>query len=155
MSEINVQIERLKPMRMLSSYGYGKEPEMIAWNKLIEYATSLNIYDPENPPSTYGFNNPNPSDGSPNYGYEIWLPVEADIEPAGDLRIVDFQGGLYGVTTFKNLFDIGKVWGELVKWRESSKYLPGPHQCLEELKISPENPPEEYIFNLYIPIVER
>lgn len=154
MSEIDVQIKRLRPMRMLSSYGYGKEPETVAWQKLIEFSVEMGIYDTENPPATFGFNNPNPSDGTPNYGYEIWLPVDDDIEPKGDLRIVDFHGGLYGVTTFNNLFNIGKVWGELVKWRETSKYMPGPHQCLEELLTSPEIPPEEYRFNLYIPIAE-
>ena len=154
MSEIKIQIKNLKPMRMISAYGFGSEPEGIAWNKLKAFAVEKGLYEDGDPPSTYGFNNPNPSHGSPNYGYEIWLPVDSSIEPEGDLRIIDFPGGLYAVTNFKSLENIGQVWGELVKWREASKYRPGHHQWLEELLTSPDNPPEDFVFNLYLPIAE-
>jgi DNA gyrase inhibitor GyrI len=154
MSEITVKIVSLEPKRMLSAYGFGSEPERIAWKKLMNFGEEKGIYNPSNPISTYGFNNPNPSPGSPNYGYEIWLPVNTSIEPDGDLRIVEFSGGLYAVTQFKNLNRIGKTWGKLVQWREASKYRPGKHQWLEELLTSPDLPIEEYVFNLYLPIVE-
>jgi predicted transcriptional regulator YdeE len=154
MSEIKVEIKKLKPMRMISAYCFGKEPEGIAWNKLKEFAIGKGLYNVGNPPSTYGFNNPNPCHGSPNYGYEIWLPVESTVAPEGDLRVIEFTGGLYAVTKFKDLAKIGEVWGELVKWRETSKYRPGYHQWLEELLTNPDLPPEEYVFNLYLPITE-
>lgn len=154
MSEIKVKIKKLKQMRMVSAYGFGSQPEVIAWDKLKSFAIEKGLYNETNPPSTYGFNNPNPSHGSPNYGYEIWLPVDSSVEPEGDLRIIEFPGGLYAVTNFKNLERIGEVWGELVKWRESSKYRAGHHQWLEELLTSPDVPLEEYIFNLYLPIAE-
>jgi len=154
MNDIEVKIVNLKPTRMISAYGFGPEPEGIAWNKLIMFATENGLYDQDKPASTYGFNNPNPSHGSPNYGYEIWLPVNESVESVGDLRIVDFQGGMYAVTTFKNLEKIGEIWGKLVQWREASKYRAGHHQWLEELLTSPDNPPEEYVFNLYLPITD-
>jgi effector-binding domain-containing protein len=154
MSEIKVQIINLKPMRMISAYGFGPEPEGIAWNKLKAFAIGKGLYNNDDPPSTFGFNNPNPSHGSPNYGYEIWLPADSNVEPEDDLRIIDFSGGLYAVTCFKNLEKIGQVWGELVKWREASKYRAGHHQWLEELLTSPDIPPEEFVFNLYLPIAE-
>ena len=153
MSEIEVRIVKLEPMRMVSAYGFGAEPEGIAWEKIKTFAQNnqLNLADASI--TTFGFNNPNPSKGSPNYGYEIWLPVAEIIEAEGDLRIVEFCGGLYAMTTFKGLENIGAVWGKLVKWAEGSKYKRAHHQWLEELTTY-ELPPEEYVFNIYLPIAE-
>ena len=153
MSEINVKIVKLEPMRMVSAYGFGAEPEGIAWEKISAFAENNGINLADESITTFGFNNPNPSIGSPNYGYEIWLPVAEGIEAEGDLRIVDFRGGLYAVTTFKGLENIGEVWEKLVKWREDSKYKCGNHQWLEEL-ITYGVPLEEYVFNIYLPISE-
>ena len=116
MPEIDVRIVNLPKMRMLSAYGFGKEPEGIAWEKLRHIMLEHNMLKDGKFPTTYGFNNPNPCHGSPNYGYEIWLPVGEEIEPEGDLRIVDFCGGLYAVARFKDLNNIGDVWGQLVRW---------------------------------------
>lgn len=153
MSDIEVRVETLKPMRMISAYGFGAEPENMAWEKIKAFAQKNGITLADDATTTFGFNNPNPSKGSPNYGYEIWLPVAEDVEPEGDLRIVDFRGGLYGVTTFKGLENIGEVWGKLVKWAEGSKYKRAHHQWLEEL-LTYEAPIQEYVFNLYLPIAE-
>jgi effector-binding domain-containing protein len=154
MSEIEVRIVQLEPMRMLSAYGFGTEPEGIAWQKLSAFVKEKGLMSGGDFPATYGFNNPNPCEGSPNYGYEIWLPVDKSVQPDEDLRIVDFSGGIYAVTRFKNLENIGKVWGELVKWRESSKYKYATHQWLEHLVEGHDGPPEECVFDLYLPIME-
>ena len=153
MSEIDVKIVNLEPSRVISAYGFGTEPEGTAWKKLKAFGLEKGLFKEGEYPATYGFNNPNPSKGSPNYGYEIWLPVKNDVKPDGDLRIVDFTGGLYAVTTFKGLENIGEAWGKLLKWREGSKYKHAHHQWLEELTTF-EAPLEEYVFNLYLPIAE-
>lgn len=153
MSELDVKIVELPPMRMVSAYGFGKQPEMIAWDKLLAFAKDKGLMKVGEIPQTFGFNNPNPSKGSPNYGYELWLPVDEEVIPEGDLRIVTFGGGLYGVTHFKDLNKIGQIWQQLVKWREGSKYKQGHHQWLEEQTFASDSL-EEMEFNLYLPIVE-
>ena len=153
MTDIEVRIINLESMRMISAYGFGAEPEEIAWKKIRTFVQNNNLNLADESTTTFGFNNPNPSMGSPNYGYEIWLPITEDIEPKGDLRIVNFSGGLYAVTTFKGLENIGEVWGKLVKWAEGSKYKRAHHQWLEEL-INNETTPDEYVFNLYLPIAK-
>jgi len=153
MSEIDVKIVTLDPKRVISAYGFGPEPEGIATEKIKDFARKNQLNLADGPVTTFGFNNPNPSKGSPNYGYEIWLPVGDDVKPDGDLRILDFCGGLYAVTTFKGLENIGAVWGKLVKWREGSRFKPAHHQWLEELTTF-EVPPEEFVFNIYLPIAE-
>lgn len=154
MSEIEVKIIKLEEMRVVSAYGFGAEPEGVAWEKLKVFGLEKGLFKEGVYPKTYGFNNPNPSQGSPNYGYEIWLPVAEGVEPDGNLRVVNFSGGLYAVTTFKGLENIGETWGKLVKWREGSKYKQAHHQWMEELTTEPDASPEEYVFTIYLPISE-
>ncbi len=104
----------------------------------------------------FGFNNPGPTPASPNYGYDVWITVGADVqgEGEGEVEILGFEGGLYAVTRLEDLSNIGKVWQQLVLWREDSRYQPGQHQWLENLLTPPDTPYDEYVFDLYLPIVE-
>ena len=43
----------------------------------------------------FGFNNPDPSAGSPNYGYEVWIVVDRDeMTPEDGVEIKAIPGGL-------------------------------------------------------------
>jgi DNA gyrase inhibitor GyrI len=152
MDELEVRIVTLEPTLVASAYGFGPSPELEAWNKIMAYAESEGLL--EKPHRFFGFNNPSPSPGSPNYGYEQWITVGPAAQPTGDVRIAFFPGGLYGVTRLKGLSRIGEVWQQLVLWREDSPYKRGYHQWLEELLVDPSLPMEEYVFDLYLPIVE-
>jgi predicted transcriptional regulator YdeE len=142
-------------MRVISAYGFGSQPEGIAAGKMEAFLAKKGLlagYGSSIP--HYGFNNPSPSSGSPNYGYEIWAVVPPEVTPEDDLCEVMFTGGLYAVTRFENLEDIGRVWGELVQWREGSPYLHADHQWLEHLLNPLERDPSKYLFELYLPIKE-
>ena len=157
MSTHDVQIETLKPMRVASVWGFGPSPENEAWQKLEAWAKPQGLYgDLANHP-IFGFNNPNPSAGSPNYGYELWLQVSPDTLPEGDVRILDFAGGLYAVKRCevpKGQFEqIGETWKALVTWLEDSKYKQGTHQWLEK-SIATSSPDLEFVLDLYLPIAE-
>jgi effector-binding domain-containing protein len=152
MGELEVRIVNLEPMRLASAYGFGASPELQAWEKIRAFVEAKGI-DLETV-RFFGFNNPDPWPGSPNYGYEQWMTVEPGVEPKGDVRIIDFPGGLYAVTRFKDLSNIGEVWRQLVLWFEDSPYKKSPRQCLEELLTHPDAPYEEYVFDLYLPIAE-
>ena len=82
---------------------------------------------------TFGFNNPNPSTGSPNYGYEVWLPVAETTTATGDIRIIDFTGGVYAIAPCSGLKIFGSDWLALAKLREGTKYASGKQQWLEHL----------------------
>jgi len=155
MSDLEVKIVKLEPMRMASAYGFGSSPEEIASKKMNAFLKSRDLLDGYGTKRRhFGFNNPDPAKGSPNYGYEIWTEIETDVEPEGDIRIVEFGGGLYAVTRFENLENIGRVWKELVRWREGSKYKPGHHQWLENLLNPRDTDPAKLVFDLYLPITE-
>jgi len=149
-----IRIVRLSPMRVLSAHAYGESPETAAFEKLQRYAEEKNLLQEGQLPPTFGFNNPNPAPGSPNYGYEVWLPLEGELDPSGDIRLVDFEGGLYAVASCYGLQNIGEEWLALAKWREGTAYAPGQHQWLEHLLSPPNAAMEDFVFDLYLPVAE-
>jgi AraC family transcriptional regulator len=157
MSGLDVRIVKLEPMRVASFLGFGESPEGRAWEKLITWAKPRGLLDNPEEHRLFGFNNPNPSAGSPNYGYEVWIVIDPDAEPEGDAKTLSFEGGLYAVTRCevpKGQFDvIGATWSKLVTWREDSKYKCGTHQCLEE-SLPMDLPDTEFVLDLYLPIAE-
>lgn len=154
MSELEVRIVKLDPQRVASAYGFGASPEGIAFELIKAFAVEKHLLKDGKLPNTFGFNQPDPSPGSPNYGYEVWLPVSDDIQAEGDICIKDFPGGLYAVTRMKGLQNIGEVWKQLALWRESSKFKLGNHQWLEHLLSPPDSPLDAYVFDLYLPIAD-
>jgi AraC family transcriptional regulator len=154
MSELEVKIVKLEPLRVAYALGFGTGPELEAWEKILAFGRSKGLLEEPDKARFFGFNNPDPSPGSPNYGYEQWMVVGDDVEPEGDVKIKDFTGGLYAVTRFEGLENIGEVWKQLAMWREDSPYKVGHHQWLEELLTAVDAPPDEYVFNLWLPIAE-
>lgn len=158
MSELDVRIVELEPMRFISLYGFGEEPESIVWEKVNAYAGQRGWLDDHENHRVFGFNNPDPSPGSPNYGYEVLIQVGPDVTPEGEARLQGFDGGLYAVTRCEVLggnYDIiGQTWKKLVAWRENSKYTCGFHQWMEETIFIDGLEEGEFVLDLYLPIAE-
>ena len=157
MSDLDVRIVKLEPMRVASFHGFGESPEMIAIGKLVSFAEPRGYLEDLETNPVFGFNNPNPSTGSPNYGYEIWLFVGPEVEPdeGDDFEIKEFEGGMYGVTRCEiagNFEVIGETWKKLNAWREDSHYGPGNWQWLERTIKLASDPPDEFVLDLYIPL---
>ena len=152
----DVRIVKLPPMRVVSALGFGKEPETQAWTLIKDFAAQAGIDLAAEGTRTFGFDNPSPSPGSENYGYELWLPVGPEVEASEPLEIKEIPGGTYAVTRFTGLSNIGRVWKELVAWFEDSPYTcpSNCHQCLEEQHQPAERDPEKWTFDLYLPIAE-
>ncbi len=131
MTEITVNIVELPPMRCASFYHFGEEPEMNAWKKLENWQEKHPRYHE----TIMGFNNPNPCREDDPYGYEFLLEVDKDVVPEGDMRIVDFYGGLYAVTRCEPKGDpsmIMKTWLSLMEWVKNSEYNHATHQWMEK-----------------------
>jgi DNA gyrase inhibitor GyrI len=150
MTEEEVRLVELEPMRVAATLGFGPQPEVEAWDKLMTWARAANLLDGTQ--RFFGFNNPNPMSGSPNYGYEQWVTVGSDVEPLGDVEIKGFKGGLFAVLRCNGLATIREDWGRLAAWLEASPYRADDRQCLEELLTSPVLPYTEWVFDLYVPI---
>ena len=159
MDNQDVRIIILPPMRVAAFFAYGSSPELEAWKKAVTWAKSHGCW--QEPPATriFGFNNPDPSAGSPNYGYEYWLTIDSDIPLDDKIAIKEFPGGMYGVlhcdvSNGSPYEIIPSTWGKLVNWLESSHYKPGNHQWLEEHFTRFESNENGFVLDLYIPIAE-
>jgi DNA gyrase inhibitor GyrI len=155
MSELEVRIVKLEPMRVASAHAYSAGPEHDAWEKLIAWARPKGILGAPEMHPIFGFNNPDSSPGSPNYGYEFWIVVGPDVEPEGEIKIQEFPGGLYAVARCEVRGDPGEVipdaWKQLGSWVEDSEYAWASHQWLERHTVQDE---EAFSLDLYFPITE-
>jgi AraC family transcriptional regulator len=149
--QLNVRIVTLPAMRVASFYGYGAEPEMMAHQKLAAWAGPRGLLQPNSGRLVFGFNNPSPSSGSPNYGYEFWMTLDADEDPGEGIDVKQFDGGLYAVTRCVGTQIIGEVWERLAAWRNGTHYRFGNHQWLEE-HIDVWND-DQFVLDLFLPIV--
>lgn len=150
---LNVRIIELPPMRVASVLGFGAEPEMLAWNKLLAWAGPRSLLKAQPAPRIFGFNNPSPTPGSPNYGYEFWLTVGAEVASDGSVTVKEFPGGLYAVTRCKGVETIYNTWQRFVAWLETSPYKHAQHQWLEEhISSDPDMKPETLVLDLYMPV---
>jgi len=156
MSQLRVDIVELPAMRVASALGFGTEPELQASNMIDEFAKKAGLKLDFTKIRMYGFDNPCPSPGSPNYGYEFWLPVDESVEAIPPIEIKTFDGGTFATTRFTGLSNIGRVWKELVAWIENSAYEFGPEYChgLEKNDTPFEQDPEKWTFDLYLPVVK-
>ena len=154
MSDLEVRIVDMEPMRVASALGFGETPEPLAWNKILAFAEAKGLDTAA--ARFFGFNNPDPPPGSPNYGYEQWMTVGPDVQGEGEVEIKEIPARRYAVARCESLSIIGQVWQDLVTWFEDSPYQKPPHfyECLEELLTPPDLPFEEYVFDLYLPIAE-
>ena len=129
-----VKIVELEPLHVASFQGFGTAPEDAAFAKLTAWLEKHGLMTTVRERRVFGFNNPEPSPGSPNYGYEVWITVGPEVEAEGDMEIRDFEGGLYAITTCtpKSGDDIPGCWQQLVNWLAGSPYGHARHQWLEE-----------------------
>ena len=152
MSELEVRIVTLDPMRVAVTFGFGTAPEHEAWERLVAWSEPKGFFEDRAAHRIFGFNNPDPSPGSPNYGYEFCMEVGPDVEADGEVQIEECKGGRYAVTRCRGVNNIGRTWKELVTWRESSAYKPASHQWLEEHLGPAQMTPENLELDLYLPI---
>jgi DNA gyrase inhibitor GyrI len=144
---------KLEPMRVASAHAYSASPEGDAWDKLVAWAGPKGLLEDRASHRIFGFDNPSPSPGSPNYGYEFWIEVGPEVEGEGEIKIKAFSGGRYAVTRCVGVPQIGETWKRLNTWIEDSSYQHGRHQWLEQ-NLSPGEavPEEELVLDLCYPV---
>jgi DNA gyrase inhibitor GyrI/DNA-binding HxlR family transcriptional regulator len=163
MKEFNVRIVTLEPMRVASVQAISETPEHDAWERMRAWAEPKGLLENLEEHPVFGFNNPNPSPGKKEYGYEFWIRVGPDVKPEGHVKIKQVEGGLYAVTTCNLKEELEsqffrengylESWKKITEWVESSTYHLGSHQCLEKAH-EPGASEDNLILDLYCPLEE-
>ncbi len=156
MDELEVRISTLEPMRVVSFHAFGPSPELDVAAKLVSWAKPKGYLDDREKYRIFGFNNPNPSVGSPNYGYEFWIQITPETEVEENVGVKEFEGGMYAITRSYGIENITSTWMKLAEWVENnSKYSYGTQQMLEEhIGPFPFDVSEDFTLDLYCSIKE-
>ena len=158
MDQNEVRIVTLEPIRVASALGFGTQPEDEALGKMQAWAGSRGYLEGSGRRRMFGFNNPSPSDGRPNYGYEVWVLVDERVQSDADVEVKEVPGGLYAVLRCPVMADPGteipEAWKRLALWREGSRYRQGTHQWLEEHLPQDAVPGALFTLDLYYPLAE-
>jgi DNA gyrase inhibitor GyrI/DNA-binding HxlR family transcriptional regulator len=161
--ELQVEIVQLEPMTVASVQAISKTPEDDAWKKMVAFAEPRGLLRDLKKNPIFGFNNPNPSAGKEEYGYEFWIRIDPKTELEEGVVKKEFDGGLYAVTrcnltkesTSSYLQEHGMLesWARLGEWFKSSGYKKAEHQWLEK-SVNPNKPDEDLLLDLYFPITK-
>lgn len=152
MSELDVRIVEMEAQPVVAALGFGTAPELEAWRLIEAFARDhgLDLWSGRH--RFFGFNNPDPSPGSPNYGYEQWMTVDATTFADPPYEIKATLPGRYAVTRLRGAEHIAPTWHGLVAWFEEHGHpLPSRRElCLEELLTPIGEPTETWEFDLYL-----
>ena len=162
MNKFPVKIVSLPPMKVASVRAISQTPEMDAWAKMEKFAKKHNLLGNLDLHPVYGFNNPDPTPGQKEYGYEFWIRVDSFVKPEPDVIIKEIPSALYAVKACK-LFEesqseffkkngILESWSQIFHWVEESEYQRGTHQYLEK-SLNPGAKEEDMILELHMPII--
>ena len=127
MSETKQMIEKGSCVRILllppctvAAYQYiGEEPEAHVGDVMDPFIRSSRLYEKKPDSRYFGFNHPDPEEGSKVYGYEVWVTIPEDMDVPAPLVKRQFSGGLYAAYTihFPDFFE----WQFLYQWAEQNE----------------------------------
>ncbi len=152
MTDLEVRIERIEPRRVAWVRAVGQSPELEAWSRLGRWAGPAGLLSDAARHPVFGFNNPSPTSGSPEYGYELWVAIDDETRPPEGIGVKPFEGGLYAVTSCRLGPDMPERWKTLLRWVQASphRWRRDTHE-LERIQ-NPLAPPEELVLDLCLPL---
>jgi len=134
----NVRIVRLPAMTVAAYCAVSGTPEADCAKVFDPFVLGNGLHKKSGFRS-FGFNNPDPSEDSPTYGYETWVTIPEDFDVTAPFVKKQFDGGLYASVS-ATLNEIGERWEQLYYWCDGSdKYeFDSSAQWLEELSMDYE-----------------
>lgn len=162
LKEMEVRLERLKPLKAVCVHASGATPEEDAGKRIRMWAKSQGLLSKAVGSRLFG-RNTYPTDKPEPHGYEYYLTVDRNIDASEDVSMGEVPGGSYAALRFSDLNRIGEAWKTLWKWIEENKrehvgFRKGEHGWVngfeELLNWNEEKPPNEWIFDLWVQLKE-
>jgi DNA gyrase inhibitor GyrI len=152
---MDIVIRELPEMRVASYRSISASPETEAWSVLSRWARERGLFD--GPFRIFGFNDPNPKPGVPEYGYRFRITVADDVEGGDGVEIETVPGGRFAVGHIEvnAVEDIGAGWKEFgAALREQGLVSDEPDHCPrwyeEHLDYDPDHPGLPFGMDLYV-----
>ena len=114
-----VRILMLPPCTVAAYQYIGENPEEHVHEMMAPFIRSSCLYEKKPDARYFGFNHPDPEEGSKVYGYEVWVTIPEDMEVPESLVKKHFSGGLYAAyaINFPDFFE----WQFLFQWAERNE----------------------------------
>ena len=119
--KMEIRIVYLPPAEVASYQYVGENPEDSAGEMILEFIRKTGLAGIKPDFRLYGFNNPSPSEGQKEYGYEFWVTIPEDMEVEAPLKKKHFDGGLYAAHCIK-MGDFHEWEGFIRQVLESEEY---------------------------------
>ncbi len=122
LSKLNdVRIIYLPPATVAAAHYVGDDPESYTYKIIDQFVRETGLCEIKPDLRHYGYNHPNPVDGTGDHGYETWVTIPDDLEVPAPLIKKHFAGGLYAA----HMIAMGNFneWEWLFHWvNKSEKY---------------------------------
>jgi DNA gyrase inhibitor GyrI len=153
-ADLSFHIVDLPCYCVATARGFGTSPEMDAWSTLLEWAERNGLDPVSGGHRFFGFNDPSPSSPDSPYGYQQWMtiPPNVGVDSHEDVALFKFSGGRYITTRCEGLPTITDRWRDLYEYADDAHLGHGEGPGLEELLTLSAAKPDEYVFDLYLPI---
>jgi DNA gyrase inhibitor GyrI len=150
---LTVETITLPPMRVAAVRVFAREPEKLAWITLLAWAREHRFARDFTRHRFFGFNNPDPTPGRLEYGYEQWMTVGPAVRSSSGIQVKLFSGGRFLATRCDGLQQIMTCWQDLFRWCQHHPCTPEfERQYLEECLTPAATRPEEFVFQLLLPV---
>ena len=132
----SVRIVNLPKMVLACYKAESVTPENDCWEVVNRLISDNSLYEKYGF-RHFGFNNPDPQEGSPIYGYEMWVVIPEDFVVPEPFYRREFIGGIFASVTTEMPI-IGERWRQLSDWishNEKYKVDWNPYadrRCFEE-----------------------
>jgi DNA-binding transcriptional MerR regulator len=154
----NVRIVELPPMTVATYCVESETPELDCAKVFDKFVQENNLHK-RSGYRYFGFNNPEPCEGSPIYGYELWVTIPESFDLPAPFVKKHFDGGMYASISAQ-MNEIGERWELLYTWSTGSERYEwaSSHPWLEEQVMdfetfmSEQVPDSEKQLDLLLPI---
>lgn len=152
-------VEFPETMRVAYYQYIGVNPEDKAMGNIVDWARRNNLLKGDGLPLFFGFNNPNPQEGNPVYGFEGWVIIDdEDVESDGLVGIKTVPGGKYAAMRTKGVewkkFDPDGKWMKEngYEYDKKRQWLEGHIHNPDDLGEGSSGEPGWIAFDLCVPV---
>lgn len=118
--QFQVRILQLSPMRVVCYRAISKTPEDDCAKVMNAFIEKHQLHKRDYGFRHFGFNNPDPVEGSDVYGYEMWVTLPVELEAEAPLWEGQLRGGLYASIP-THMSSIFEHWQKLYQWVNTSE----------------------------------
>jgi DNA gyrase inhibitor GyrI len=150
----DVKIIDMDEMLVASFHALGESPEEEAIRKMQTWARPRGLINDQEKYPVFGFDNPFPEPGKKEYGYEVWVKLDEEVQD-DEVTFKRIPATKYAMLYSPGFQNIGPNWRKLMNWvKNSEEYEHAAGQCIEGHVLG-STEDGDFALYLYEPVKEK